>query len=131
VSRIPASISNQRPSVATGQQIRKSELSEGRRRLVETMQRVHFGQIRNLHIRAGEPQWNDLVRVARDIKLGSRENARPELTSADFLLRDQVVELFEQLDNLKDATLEVIEVRHGLPFRLFVDDLGDDGAYRD
>jgi hypothetical protein len=93
------------------------------------MQRVNFGQIRNLDIRDGEPQWTGRVTVTRDIKLGSRENARPEVTLSDFLLREQVVELFEQFDNIHDATIEVLEIRHGLPFRLLVADLTEQGSH--
>jgi hypothetical protein len=98
----------------------KSELSLARRCLVELMQEVNFGQIENLLIRAGEPTFDPRPRVVREIKLCAAENGpRPERAAGDFRLKEQLVELFQRLDALGDATIECLEIKHGLPFRLF------------
>jgi len=47
---------------------------------------------------------------------------RPERSAPDFLLKDQVVDLMRLFDELVDGTIEVLEVKHGLPFRVFVAD---------
>ena len=97
----------------------KSNLSPARRRLVELMQQVNFGQIEHLVIRAGDPVFEPAPRVVHEIKFGAAENgARPELGAGDFRLKGHLVELFRTLDALGDATVERLEIKHGLPFRL-------------
>jgi len=60
-------------------------------------------------------------RVTQEIKLGSQNSARPELEKDDFQLPAQVIELFEHLKRLGHAQVAVIEVRHGLPFKLVLE----------
>ena len=98
----------------------KSALSPDRRRLVELMQEVNFGHIENLIIRNGQPVFDPEPRVVYETKFGAAENGpRPELAAGDFRLKTQHLELFEQLDELGGATVEKLEIKHGLPFRLF------------
>jgi hypothetical protein len=98
----------------------KSELPEGGRRLVELMQQVNFGRIENLTVRGGRPVLEPPPRVVREIKIGGDNGPRPESRRHDFPLKDQVTELFAHLEALGDGTVEVLEVKHGLPFRLLV-----------
>jgi hypothetical protein len=99
----------------------KRTLSPSRRQLLELMQRLNFGKIENLQVRDREPVLEPLPRITQEIKFAAAENGpRPELASGNFLLKAQVVELFEQLDRLGTGTIEMIEVKHGLPFRMFV-----------
>ncbi len=98
----------------------KCALSPARRQLVELMQTINFGHIENLVIRGGEPVLNPLPRVVHEVKIGASENGpRPELATSDFRLKNHLVELFQRLDALGNATIEKLEVKHGLPFRLF------------
>ena len=98
----------------------KSALSPARRRLLELMQEVGFGHIENLVVRGGQPMFDPAPRVVYEVKFAAAENSpRPERAGADFRLKTQHLELFEQLDALGEATIEKIEVKHGLPFRLF------------
>jgi hypothetical protein len=96
----------------------KGTLSPQRRQLVELMQHLHFGQIVGLRLCAGQPVLDPLPRRVRDRKLGSEPMSRPASAREDFLLKAQVVELFEYFDEVGDGVLDVIEVKHGLPFRL-------------
>jgi hypothetical protein len=88
------------------------------------MQAHNFGRIEGLVVRRGEPVLTPPPRLVREIKFGGENGPRPEAAAADFLLKAQVVELFRQLDRLGDATVEVLEFKHGLPFRLLVADAG-------
>jgi hypothetical protein len=98
----------------------KSALSAARRRLVELMQQVNFGHIENLVIRDGDPVFDPSLRVVHEIKFCAAENGpRAELASGDFRLKGQLVELFQRFDQLDNATIEKLEIKHGLPFRLF------------
>ena len=61
-----------------------------------------------------------LPHVVREIKLGSDSGPRPEVALADFCLKAQVVDLWNRLDQLGTGTVEVLEVKHGLPFQIVV-----------
>ena len=98
----------------------KSALSGARRRLLETMQRLNFGRIENLAVHAGEPAFDPAPRIVQEIKIGGENGPRPELTHDDFILKNQVAELFTHLSHLNDGSVD-IEVKHGLPFRLVVE----------
>jgi hypothetical protein len=99
----------------------KSSLSPARRRLIELMQSINFGRIENLTVSAGEPAFDPPPRVVREIKIGGDNGPRAERNASNFLLKEQVVELFQYLDHLRDGTIEVLEIKHGLPFRLLVE----------
>ena len=101
--------------------IKKASLSPGSRRLVEMMQQLNFGRIEDLEIRAGEPLFNPAPRVVQDIKIGAENGPRPESAIPDFLLKNQVIELFEHFDRMGDATVACIDVKHGLPFKLVIE----------
>lgn len=102
----------------------KTSLSAPRRRLLETMQRLNFGRIEDLEIRNGEPMFNPAPRVVQDIKLGGENGPRPELGTADFALKSQVAEFFDYLSRMGDGSVESIEVKHGLPFKLVIEMAG-------
>jgi hypothetical protein len=98
--------------------IAKRTLPPAGQRLVELMQRLHFGQILGLRIRNGQPDFAVPPRLVRDRKLGSEPTPRPISAPEDFLLKEQVVELFAYLEEIGDGVIDLIEVKHGLPFRL-------------
>jgi hypothetical protein len=101
----------------------KSSLSTPQKRLLEIMQKMNFGRIEGLVIRAGEPAFSPPPRIVKDVKLGAPDNgARPELESADFTLKREHIELFENLRRFGDGTIESIEIKSGLPFRLMVEE---------
>jgi hypothetical protein len=99
----------------------KKALSGSRRKLLELMQRYNFCRIEDLQIRGGEPVFDPAPRVTQEIKLGAENGPRPELEKDDFLLRAPIIELFEHLKHIGDGRVAVIEVKHGLPFRLIVE----------
>ena len=99
----------------------KSSLSGPQKRLVELMQRLNFGRIEGLVVQAGQPAFDPLPRIVRDIKIGGENGPRPEAASGDFALKSQITELLEHLSQLRDGPVEVIEVKNGLPFRLVVE----------
>lgn len=99
----------------------KTSLSESRQRLVEAMQLLNFGRIERMKICGGEPTFSPAPRIIQDIKLGGENGARPELGSHDFVLRSSIVEMFEHFARLREGMIALIEVRHGLPFRLLVE----------
>ena len=91
-----------------------------RRTLIELMQRLNFGRIERLTIRGGQPVLDPHPAIVREHKFGGENGPRPELSTHDFLLKQQVVELFAFFDERRDGLIDVLEVKHGLPFRMTV-----------
>jgi|ERR1039458_3245650 hypothetical protein len=99
----------------------KGTLSPARKRLLQMMQRLNFGRIEGLTIRNGEPLFEPAPRTIQDIKIGGENGPRPELTIEDFALKSAVIELFDHLSRIGDGTLESIEIKYGVPFKLVVE----------
>jgi hypothetical protein len=84
------------------------------------MQRMNFGRIEALVVRNGQPVLTPPPTMIREHKFGAENGPRPELGAADFLLKQQVIELFDFFDELRDGVIDVLEIKHGLPFRMIV-----------
>ena len=100
----------------------KSDLSPAHRWLMEVIQNLHFGRLERLTVRSGAPAFEPATRVVRTLKIGGRNDPRPQVSAADFVLKKEFVELFEQLMALGDATVARIDVAHGLPFVVEVEE---------
>jgi hypothetical protein len=99
----------------------KSSLSVSRRRLIELMQRINFGRIENLQVRAGEPVFDPAPRVVQKLKIGGDNGPRPEIACEDFWLKNQTIEMLEAISRLGDGNVLAIEVKHGLPFSMEIE----------
>ena len=98
----------------------QSSLSPERRRLIRDMQRINFGRIDGLVIRNREPVSDPIPRKQVEIKFGGENGPRPEIGASDFALKQQVIELFAFFDTLGNGTIDVLEIKHGLPFRVII-----------
>lgn len=92
-------------------------------RLVRLMQQLNFGRIEGLVVRGGEPVFDPPPRVVREVKFGAENGPRPEVAKADFALKAQVRELLAQLEAMGDGIVRCIEVKHGLPFKMTVEEV--------
>jgi hypothetical protein len=101
----------------------KSCLSHARVRLIELMQRINYGRIEALPVRRGEPVLDPPPRVIREVKFGGENGARPEVAKQDFILKAQVRDLFAQMEALGDGVIRCIDVKHGLPFKMTVEEV--------
>jgi len=103
--------------------VAKSSLSPNRRRLVELMQRANFARIEGLVVREGEPVLDEdkSPRVVLEVKFGAENGPRPESAISDFALKEPIVDLFAHMDRLRDGRIEVLTVKHGLPFGMQVE----------
>jgi len=100
----------------------KSSLPFAYKRLLEEMQRLHFGRMEKLSIKDGLPIFAPPLRIVRDVKFDADNSPRPEINLDDFHLKAQTRALFELIARMRDATIECIDVRHGLPFRMTVEE---------
>ena len=97
-----------------------ASLTPPRRQLVREMQRINFGRIESLKITEREPELDPMPPRVREHKFSSENGPRPEVATGDFLLKQQVLELFTFFDQMRNGVIEVLEIKHGLPFRMDV-----------
>ena len=102
--------------------VSKSSLSNPRQHFVQLMQKINFGRIENLVVKDCQPMLSPSPRIVREVKFGGENGPRPEASIEDFALKAKVVELFRCMDELQDGVIGVLEVKHGLPFRMDVED---------
>jgi len=100
-----------------------ASLSPAGERLVRLMQELNFGQVLDLIVRDGEPVLDPPPRVVREVKFGGENGPRPEAAKDDFALKAQVREMLAQLEALGDSVVACIEVKHGLPFKMTVEEV--------
>ncbi|MDY3563387.1 hypothetical protein R5W23_004890 [Gemmata sp. JC673] len=93
-----------------------SALSPARRQFLGLLQRLNFGRVEGLLVRAGEPVLDPMPVVIREHKFGGDNGPRPEAGRPDHQLKAQVTDLMALLDALGDGTIAVLSVKHGLPF---------------
>jgi hypothetical protein len=85
--------------------------------LVRLCQNINFGSICGLQIRKGQPVFDRPPVVLIDFKLDGGDPPRTETSLTDFELAQEVVRLLERLDELVTTSVEVLEVRAGIPRR--------------
>lgn len=96
--------------------MQQSDLSGPMRRIIERCQDVNFGRI-IFSVRGGEPDVRQPWRTRRTIKIaGGESGPRPEAGRADFQLRKEHMALVSELAGLRDDVQVTLEVKHGLPF---------------
>jgi hypothetical protein len=79
------------------------------------MQDVGYGEIRQLVVIKGEPVVEPLPKIIRRHKLTVPRRRQNVPRSEDYILKEQVVNLFDDLDQMGNGVVAVIEVRDGLP----------------
>ena len=101
----------------------KSSLSHNQMQLLELMQRINYGRIEGLRISHGEPLLNPSPRIVKEIKFGGSNGPRREATKVDFTLKNQMRDLFAQLEIYGTGVIPCIEVQSGLPFRMTIEEV--------
>ena len=89
-----------------------------RQALVRLCQATNYGCIQGLEVRDSDPIFSPPPLVLVDIKLDSDEGPRPEIELTDFVLGDEVRRLMNRFYELKNALIDRIEVRAGVPRRV-------------
>lgn len=96
-------------------------LSNPRQRLLRMMQRINFGRIA-FGVLGGEPDLGRPWSILRTVKLaGGNNGPRTEAASVDFDLCKEHISLLAQLAQITDGARVAIEVKHGLPFLMEIE----------
>lgn len=85
--------------------------------MVRLCQDVNYGYTQELNVRDSDLVFDPPPLVLLDVKLDSDNRPRPEANLVDFELRHEFCRLMIQLDEFKNAKIERIEVRAGIPRR--------------
>ncbi len=96
--------------------VSKSDLSPNRRWLIEKMQLLGYGRIKHLVIGNGEPLKSPPPRLYRHRRLTGPNDHRREAGLDDFVLKQQVLNLLDELDRIGNGVIATLEVRDGLPY---------------
>lgn len=105
------------PGVGWPQPLRKRDLSVAQQQLVEHLQRINFGGIRNLHVVDGQPVFAADTRIVHHRVVRTRPVRRPERDLDDFVLKSAVVEFLTYLVRMRHGKILQLDIRHGLPLQ--------------
>ncbi|HOC94358.1 MAG TPA: hypothetical protein PKH33_18550 [bacterium] len=89
-----------------------------RRRLIQTMLEMNYGQIEGLRVVAGEPVFDPPPKIICEILFGKENTPNPHFSNSDFVLKRQVLDLFDALDRVGDGVIHSLAVQNGLPVRM-------------
>lgn len=99
--------------------ISSHSLTAGRAQLVALMQQIGHGRIENLILHGGEPVFRPSPQVIRDFKFASDPSLSTKWSKGSPL-KAQVIDMFSTFSEIGDGIVQVLEVKHGLPFRMSV-----------
>ena len=83
---------------------------------------IGFGRIKHLVVVNGQPLTHPPPRMYRDHRLTGSNGRRREKQIPDFILKDQVVHLFEEFDRIGNGVISSLEVRDGLPYGMTLEE---------
>lgn len=85
------------------------------------MQQMIFGRI-TVFVHGGEPDLERSWRILQTVKLPyGKHDSWPEANKTDFVLCKEQTSLFENLAEVADGTRVTVEVKHGLPFLIEIE----------
>jgi hypothetical protein len=95
-------------------------VTNAERELIRLIRQTQFGCISNIKLSAGQPVFDGNTSVSIEFKLSGLEPTKEVLSEQDYLNRPQVRTLFERFRTLGNGTIECIDVRDGLPFKMTI-----------
>jgi hypothetical protein len=95
-----------------------SGLSAARQNLLRVMQEYPYSRIDHLAVISGDPVFAPETKIIAELKFGAADGPRREAGLADFVMKKEHVELFQQLEKIGSCGLLTLEVKGGLPFRM-------------
>lgn len=87
-------------------------------RLIAIAGEIRFGRFENLKIKESLPVLDPPPRLVRDVKLKSSESPAP---FSQGEVKDHVVAMIREFRLIGDGTVERLEIKNGLPFRIIVE----------
>ena len=94
----------------------RADLTTSERRFTDEMHGLGFGRFEFLRIERGELVLDPWPTTVRGVKFGAAETTAGKPSSIEFQLKAQVKEFFEYVRSVSAGEIRSLEVRHGLPF---------------
>jgi hypothetical protein len=91
-------------------------------RFIAEMQRLRFGRFERLPILHGQLVLEPWPKTVRGVKFAPADPPTTRTPVEDFELKHQVIELFRYVRDVGAGEIRCLEVRHGLPFSMEVED---------
>lgn len=95
-------------------------VTNAERELIRLIRQTQFGCISNIKLSAGQPILDGNTSVSIEFKLSGLEPTKEVLSEQDYLNKPQVRTLFERFRTLGNGTIECLDVRDGLPFKVTI-----------
>ena len=96
----------------------KNSVSWARQGLIELMQTVYYGRIEDTEVRNREPVLDPPPRTVKTFKLGKEGTTVAGSPQDDFVLKREIIDLFDLFDRYGTFRIDRIEIRGGLPFKI-------------
>jgi hypothetical protein len=100
--------------------VRLAELCESERRFLRAIQSLEHGRFEFLKIDHSQLVLDPWPTTVRYVKFCAKTN-QSEAGVEDFLLKQQVVELFEHVRSVYIGEIRILEVKNSLPFSMEID----------
>ena len=98
-------------------EVRISQLSEGQQRLVRLMTWLKFGEIADLVLREGQPEFDPAPMVNRSVKFAASRSYDASSDPVDYIVKRPVVEMLREFERIGTGRVIRLEIQDGLPFR--------------
>ena len=96
-----------------------SSLSTACKQLLRIMQENPYCRIDHLAVVDGQPRFDQNTKVIAEHKFGGNDGPRLEASLSDYSLKKEHVDLLQQFDEIGSGVILTLEVKGGLPFRMF------------
>jgi hypothetical protein len=94
------------------------DLTIAQRWHLQIMSEYQFGRIENLRVERGQPAPDRRLSIIRATRFGSKDDGRKVPMSGYQELKQEVWDLFDEIEQLQDGYVVRFEFKHGLPFHL-------------
>jgi hypothetical protein len=94
------------------------DLLPSERRFFSAMDGLGFGRFEDVRIESGEIILDPWPTIVRGVKFGTDSPAAPRTPSANFPLKQQVVEFFQYVRAVDKGEIRFLEVKHSIPFSM-------------
>ena len=117
------------PSSPTTSQVERPrttrDLTEDERSFVRQMSELGFGRFESLRVARGQIELGGSAKKVRSVKFGGPQEigAKPR----DFELKAEAAAFIESIRSLDSAEIRNLEIRHGLPFSMEIEEIAGQG----
>jgi len=96
------------------------QITDAERAFARLVHETRFGTIENIRLSGGQPVIDDNTEIATEYRLSGMEPAREVMTDDEYLSKPQVRSMFERFKLVREGTVQNLDIRDGLPFKMTV-----------